>query len=126
MKPKTIIYFFLVIFNSSIFAQDKGALLVSYRDINLKDNGFSANQTSNLIPYNVDKQLGTRFFINKKNGNDRVGQTLLVLVPTSFLMGTISAFDQGFNSETTIAFYSISLASGIGLYINVHKKKRRR
>ena len=125
MNPKIIICLFLVISNFSIFAQNDGELLASCRGNNLLDNFFPTKQPSNLNVYNVDSQFEyTLAFNNKKDRNDRVGQTLFILVPISFLMGTISAFDQGLNSKSTITFYSISLTSAIGLCI--HKKKRRR
>jgi hypothetical protein len=53
-------------------------------------------------------------------------QTFLAISALSFVMGTISAFDNGLDSRATIGLYGVSLASASALYITIHQKKKRK
>jgi hypothetical protein len=53
-------------------------------------------------------------------------QTFLAISALSFVMGTVSAFDNGLDSRATIGFYGVSLVSASALSITIHQKKKRK
>lgn len=85
----------------------------------------------NLIDYKrglIDKTIKINTYQAPNRNLTAVAAGSLIVCGLSLVMGTISAFDQGIDSKSTIFLFSLSAASGglACLAISLDRKKRRR
>lgn len=127
MKPILLTLYSLIL-SFHIADGQKGETFSSSKRVNPISNiELYSSYSTNLIQKPINNLFHfNEKYVSKRDNDHSMGQTLLTLTAFFFVIGTINAFDKGFDSNGAIGFYSCSLVSGTALYIHINRNNKRR